>query len=80
MLLYLAAHPNPRQGFVRALSVVLGQHIKHIPSSHLVKVLSKKNVLVLMCKSVYHLLLTSVLTQNIIFIFIIFVHNININF
>ncbi|CAG09612.1 unnamed protein product [Tetraodon nigroviridis] len=37
MLQYLAAHPNPTQGFTRALSVVLGQPIKHVSSSHLVK-------------------------------------------
>lgn len=67
MLQYLAAHPNPRQGFIRALSVTLGQHIKHVPSSHLVKVHSKKSVLVLLCKSVYHLLIFSILIQNIIF-------------
>ncbi|XP_029296259.1 sperm flagellar protein 2 isoform X2 [Cottoperca gobio] len=37
MLQYFAADPNPRQGFIRALSVVLGQHIKHSSPGHLVK-------------------------------------------
>uniref|UniRef100_A0A674MJM5 Sperm flagellar 2 n=1 Tax=Takifugu rubripes TaxID=31033 RepID=A0A674MJM5_TAKRU len=37
MLQYLAAHPNPRQGFIRALSVVLGQHIRYPSPNHLVK-------------------------------------------
>ncbi|XP_037535972.1 sperm flagellar protein 2 [Nematolebias whitei] len=37
MLQYFAADPNPQQGFIRALSVVLGQHIHHPPSSLLVK-------------------------------------------
>uniref|UniRef100_A0AAQ4S441 Calponin-homology (CH) domain-containing protein n=1 Tax=Gasterosteus aculeatus aculeatus TaxID=481459 RepID=A0AAQ4S441_GASAC len=32
MLQYFAADPDPRQGFIRALSVVLGQHLMH--SSH----------------------------------------------
>nr|XP_046243810.1 sperm flagellar protein 2 isoform X8 [Scatophagus argus] len=38
MLQYFAADPNPRQGFIRALSVVLGQHLRHSSSGHLVKV------------------------------------------
>ncbi|XP_041793355.1 sperm flagellar protein 2 [Chelmon rostratus] len=37
MLQYFAADPNPRQGFIRALSVVLGQHPRHASPSHLVK-------------------------------------------
>ncbi|XP_067469766.1 sperm flagellar protein 2 [Thunnus thynnus] len=37
MLQYFAADPNPKQGFIRALSVVMGQHLKHPASSHLVK-------------------------------------------
>ncbi|XP_033973576.1 sperm flagellar protein 2 [Trematomus bernacchii] len=37
MLQYFAADPNPRQGFIRALSVVLGQHLKHSSQGHLVK-------------------------------------------
>ncbi|XP_050931257.1 sperm flagellar protein 2 [Lates calcarifer] len=37
MLQYFAADPNPRQGFIRALSVVLGQNLKHPSSGHLVK-------------------------------------------
>ncbi|XP_071339395.1 sperm flagellar protein 2 [Trachinotus anak] len=37
MLQYFAADPNPRQGFIRALSVVLGQHLKHSPLIHLVR-------------------------------------------
>uniref|UniRef100_A0A3Q1BV47 Calponin-homology (CH) domain-containing protein n=1 Tax=Amphiprion ocellaris TaxID=80972 RepID=A0A3Q1BV47_AMPOC len=37
MLQYFAADPNPRQGFIRALSVVLGQHLKHSSLDHLVK-------------------------------------------
>ncbi|KAM9360630.1 sperm flagellar protein 2 [Symphorus nematophorus] len=37
MLKYFAADPNPRQGFIRALSIVLGQHIKHCSPTHLVK-------------------------------------------
>ncbi|XP_074493462.1 sperm flagellar protein 2 isoform X1 [Sebastes fasciatus] len=37
MLQYFAADPNPRQGFIRALSVVLGQHLKHSLPAHLVK-------------------------------------------
>nr|XP_020449410.1 sperm flagellar protein 2 isoform X3 [Monopterus albus] len=37
MLQYFAADPNPTQGFIRALSVVLGQHLKHSLSDHLVK-------------------------------------------
>ncbi|XP_028269778.1 sperm flagellar protein 2 [Parambassis ranga] len=32
MLLYFAADPNPRQGFIRALSIVLGQHLEHSSS------------------------------------------------
>uniref|UniRef100_A0A3P8TMZ8 Sperm flagellar 2 n=1 Tax=Amphiprion percula TaxID=161767 RepID=A0A3P8TMZ8_AMPPE len=35
MLQYFAADPNPRQGFIRALSVVLGQHLKHSSLDHL---------------------------------------------
>uniref|UniRef100_UPI003AAC52F2 sperm flagellar protein 2 n=1 Tax=Centroberyx gerrardi TaxID=166262 RepID=UPI003AAC52F2 len=37
MLQYLAAHPDPAQGFIRALSVVLGKHLKHPSTGHLVK-------------------------------------------
>ncbi|KAK5932266.1 hypothetical protein CgunFtcFv8_003985 [Champsocephalus gunnari] len=37
MLQYFAADPNPRQGFIRALSVVLGQHLQHSSQGHLVK-------------------------------------------
>ncbi|KAM4615776.1 sperm flagellar protein 2 [Polymixia lowei] len=37
MLQYLSAHPDPAQGFIRALSVVLGQHLKHPSASRLVK-------------------------------------------
>ncbi|XP_044053847.1 sperm flagellar protein 2 isoform X2 [Siniperca chuatsi] len=37
MLQYFAADPNPRQGFIRALSVVVGQHLKHSSPGHLVK-------------------------------------------
>ncbi|TNN44660.1 Sperm flagellar protein 2 [Liparis tanakae] len=38
MLQYFAAAPDPRQGFIRALSVVLGQHLKHSsPPGPLVK-------------------------------------------
>uniref|UniRef100_A0A3B4YRE5 Sperm flagellar 2 n=1 Tax=Seriola lalandi dorsalis TaxID=1841481 RepID=A0A3B4YRE5_SERLL len=37
MLQYFAADPNPRQGFIRALSVVLGQHLKHFSPGHLVR-------------------------------------------
>ncbi|XP_031712132.1 sperm flagellar protein 2 isoform X3 [Anarrhichthys ocellatus] len=37
MLQYFAADPNPRQGFIRALSVVLGQHLKYSSPDHLVK-------------------------------------------
>uniref|UniRef100_A0A8C5HAY3 Sperm flagellar 2 n=1 Tax=Gouania willdenowi TaxID=441366 RepID=A0A8C5HAY3_GOUWI len=42
MLLYFAADSNPRTGFIRALSLVLGQHLKDSssssPPSYLVKV------------------------------------------
>uniref|UniRef100_A0A8C4NY62 Calponin-homology (CH) domain-containing protein n=1 Tax=Dicentrarchus labrax TaxID=13489 RepID=A0A8C4NY62_DICLA len=38
MLQYFAADPDPRQGFIRALSVVLGQHLKLSSLGHLVKV------------------------------------------
>uniref|UniRef100_A0A8C8D134 Calponin-homology (CH) domain-containing protein n=1 Tax=Oncorhynchus tshawytscha TaxID=74940 RepID=A0A8C8D134_ONCTS len=38
MLLYFAAHPDPTQGFVRALSVVMGQPLRHQSSSRLLKV------------------------------------------
>lgn len=38
MLQYFAADPDPRQGFIRALSVVLGQHLMHSSASPLVKV------------------------------------------
>uniref|UniRef100_A0A674CNT1 Sperm flagellar 2 n=1 Tax=Salmo trutta TaxID=8032 RepID=A0A674CNT1_SALTR len=38
MLLYFAAHPDPMQGFVRALSVVMGQPLRHHSSSRLLKV------------------------------------------
>ncbi|XP_049907303.1 sperm flagellar protein 2 isoform X2 [Epinephelus moara] len=37
MLQYFAADPNPRQGFIRALSVVLGKHLRHSSPGHLVK-------------------------------------------
>lgn len=37
MLLYLSADPNPKQGFIRALSVVLGQHLRHSTPSYLVR-------------------------------------------
>uniref|UniRef100_A0A674CNV3 Sperm flagellar 2 n=1 Tax=Salmo trutta TaxID=8032 RepID=A0A674CNV3_SALTR len=37
MLLYFAAHPDPMQGFVRALSVVMGQPLRHHSSSRLLK-------------------------------------------
>ncbi|KAJ7994318.1 hypothetical protein DPEC_G00264630 [Dallia pectoralis] len=37
MLLYFAAHPDPEQGFVRALSVVTGFPLGHHSSSRLVK-------------------------------------------
>uniref|UniRef100_A0A8C7P6L4 Sperm flagellar 2 n=1 Tax=Oncorhynchus mykiss TaxID=8022 RepID=A0A8C7P6L4_ONCMY len=37
MLLYFAAHPDPMQGFVRALSVVMGQPLRHQSSSRLLK-------------------------------------------
>ncbi|KAK5870948.1 hypothetical protein PBY51_003853 [Eleginops maclovinus] len=37
MLQYFAADPNPRQGFIRALSLVLGQHLKRSSQGHLVK-------------------------------------------
>nr|XP_040051942.1 sperm flagellar protein 2 isoform X2 [Gasterosteus aculeatus aculeatus] len=37
MLQYFAADPDPRQGFIRALSVVLGQHLMHSSASPLVK-------------------------------------------
>ncbi|KAM6943903.1 sperm flagellar protein 2 [Lycodopsis pacificus] len=37
MLQYFAADPNPIQGFIRALSVVLGQHLKYSFPDHLVK-------------------------------------------
>ncbi|XP_070760798.1 sperm flagellar protein 2 [Enoplosus armatus] len=37
MLQYFAADPNPRQGFIRALSVVVGQHLKDSSPGHLVK-------------------------------------------
>uniref|UniRef100_A0A8C7CAT8 Sperm flagellar 2 n=1 Tax=Oncorhynchus kisutch TaxID=8019 RepID=A0A8C7CAT8_ONCKI len=37
MLLYFAAHPDPTQGFVRALSVVMGQPLRHQSSSRLLK-------------------------------------------
>uniref|UniRef100_A0A3B5AP37 Sperm flagellar 2 n=1 Tax=Stegastes partitus TaxID=144197 RepID=A0A3B5AP37_9TELE len=38
MLQYFAADPNPRQGFIRALSVVMGQHLQLSSLDHLVKV------------------------------------------
>ncbi|KAM3611956.1 uncharacterized protein V6R79_026395 [Siganus canaliculatus] len=41
MLLYFAADPNPRQGFIRALSVVLGQHLTHPSPGSLVKSLPR---------------------------------------
>uniref|UniRef100_A0A8C9ZT79 Sperm flagellar 2 n=1 Tax=Sander lucioperca TaxID=283035 RepID=A0A8C9ZT79_SANLU len=37
MLQYFAADPHPRQGFIRALSVVLGRHLKHSSPAQLVK-------------------------------------------
>lgn len=37
MLQYFAADPNPTQGFIRALSVVLGQQLKHSSLGYLVK-------------------------------------------
>ncbi|XP_034025469.1 sperm flagellar protein 2 [Thalassophryne amazonica] len=37
MLLYFAADFNPTQGFTRALSIVLGQHLKQLSTSHLIK-------------------------------------------
>ncbi|XP_038559482.1 LOW QUALITY PROTEIN: sperm flagellar protein 2 [Micropterus salmoides] len=37
MLQYFAADPNPRQGFIRALTVVVGQHLKHSSPGHLVE-------------------------------------------
>ncbi|XP_037337699.2 sperm flagellar protein 2 [Pungitius pungitius] len=37
MLQYFAADPDPSQGFIRALSVVLGQHLKLSSASTLVK-------------------------------------------
>lgn len=52
MLQYLAAHPNPRQGFIRALSIELGQHLKLSSPSHFVKVsnlVHKKNHLSSFC-------------------------------
>ncbi|KAM4579456.1 sperm flagellar protein 2 [Fundulus diaphanus] len=41
MLQYFAADPNPRQGFIRALSVVLGQHLQQPSQSLLVKSLPR---------------------------------------
>ena len=39
MLQYFAADPSPRQGFIRALSMVLGHNVgQHTPLGHLVKV------------------------------------------
>uniref|UniRef100_A0A668A6P5 Sperm flagellar 2 n=1 Tax=Myripristis murdjan TaxID=586833 RepID=A0A668A6P5_9TELE len=35
MLQYFSAHPDSAQGFVRALSVVVGQHLKHSSTTHL---------------------------------------------
>ncbi|XP_015227977.1 PREDICTED: sperm flagellar protein 2 [Cyprinodon variegatus] len=37
MLKYFAADPDPRKGFIRALSVVLGQHIQQPSKSFLIK-------------------------------------------
>ncbi|XP_041643683.1 sperm flagellar protein 2 isoform X2 [Cheilinus undulatus] len=37
MLQYFAADPNPKEGFLRALSVVSGHHLKHSSTDHLVK-------------------------------------------
>ncbi|XP_047447373.1 sperm flagellar protein 2 [Mugil cephalus] len=37
MLQYFAADPNPKQGFIRALSVQQGQHLKLTSLEHLVK-------------------------------------------
>ncbi|XP_068422799.1 sperm flagellar protein 2 [Clinocottus analis] len=37
MLQYFAADPNPRQGFIRALSVVMGEHLTHSSLDDLVK-------------------------------------------
>uniref|UniRef100_A0A3Q3FE34 Sperm flagellar 2 n=1 Tax=Labrus bergylta TaxID=56723 RepID=A0A3Q3FE34_9LABR len=38
MLQYFAADPYPKEGFIRALSVVSGHHLKHSSTGHLVKV------------------------------------------
>ncbi|XP_029685079.1 sperm flagellar protein 2 isoform X3 [Takifugu rubripes] len=51
MLQYLAAHPNPRQGFIRALSVVLGQHIRYPSPNHLVKSLPSIDEATELCSS-----------------------------
>ncbi|KAM4745870.1 sperm flagellar protein 2 [Anableps anableps] len=40
MLQYFAVDPNPRQGFIRALSVVLGQHLQQPSQSLLVQSVS----------------------------------------
>ncbi|KAM7019131.1 sperm flagellar protein 2 [Tautogolabrus adspersus] len=37
MLQYFAADPCPKEGFIRALSVVSGHHLKHSSTGHLVK-------------------------------------------
>ncbi|KAK7933524.1 hypothetical protein WMY93_004420 [Mugilogobius chulae] len=38
MLLYLSADPNLKQGFIRALSVIVGQHLRQTSSTQLVKI------------------------------------------
>uniref|UniRef100_A0A7N6BY34 Calponin-homology (CH) domain-containing protein n=1 Tax=Anabas testudineus TaxID=64144 RepID=A0A7N6BY34_ANATE len=43
MLQYFAADANPRQGFIRALSVVIGQHLKHSSPDQLVMVSKLRN-------------------------------------
>lgn len=53
MLLYFAADPNPRHGFIRALSVVLGQFVGRPPSSLLVKVRRKVNETQFNCISLF---------------------------
>ncbi|KAM9391454.1 sperm flagellar protein 2 [Pholidichthys leucotaenia] len=37
MLQYFAADPNPQQGFIRALSIVVGKHLKYHSQENLVK-------------------------------------------
>lgn len=38
MLRYFAAHPDPREGFIRALSLVLGRQVKSPSQEQLVQV------------------------------------------